>query len=65
MLQMYTLAVAGPNGVELYQIAIADNFKMVTANSLHSKKNHVIEHAMIGQVKINIIALSHSLYMPF
>lgn len=35
MLQMYTLAVAGPNGVELYQMEIADNFKMVTANSLH------------------------------
>ena len=26
---MYSLAVAGPNGVELYQMEIADSFKMV------------------------------------
>ena len=38
---MYSLAVAGPNGVELYQMEIADNFKMVTANSLHYEKNNI------------------------
>ena len=34
-LQVYSLAVAGPNGVELYQMEMADNFKMVTISSLH------------------------------
>ena len=31
---MYSLAVAGPNGVELYQMEIGD-FKMITVSSLH------------------------------
>lgn len=29
ILQLYSLAVAGPNGVELYQMEIGDNFNMV------------------------------------
>ena len=32
---MYSLAVAGPNGVELYQMEIEDKVKMVIVSSLH------------------------------
>jgi len=34
--KVYSLAVAGPNGVELYQMEISDNFKMGSSSSLHS-----------------------------
>ncbi|KAL9953442.1 hypothetical protein ACROYT_G040863 [Oculina patagonica] len=34
--KVYSLAVAGPNGVELYQMELADSFKMGCSSSLHS-----------------------------